>query len=497
MAYDYSKHKTPDTVYKWLRDWAAKTFTEAVASGTADVLTQYGILTVRRKYELLSNSPFAWSTVNYDETEVILQEWVDLLAKTQALHDSLSPEYQIPFFEMVLHPVLAGKTVIDLYIKAAVNRQYNSERRVSTNTAANSVQSLFAEDKRITDRYHSIQNGKWYGMVIQPHIGYTTWSDPPNNIMPSVTYLNSNTGSIIGVAASGGRVYTPGGTSSNTQLLSMDSYAPQADKRWVEVFARKNGTFSYSIISNTSYVKLSQATGNIKAPGGPSDIRSLISVDWKSAPNGRSTTQITIKRTDSGSTESVVLTLPLEKRSVPSGFKGFVESGGVVSMEVDHYTTIETKNGLAYIVLPGYGRTRAGLKTWPVTSGPQTPSTGPKVSYSFYTFSTTTQAQLTVHLGTSINHDPSRPLRYAFAIDNGVAITVQPVPTHAMGSLPTGHTESTIAGGWASKSTVSIPAGAHTLNLWLLEPGVVIQKLVLDVGGLRTSAQGPPESVRV
>ena len=138
-------------------------------------MATYGQLIVRRKYELLDTIPYSYSVDAYDEAENVLAEWTALLNKTQAVYNSLPTSTQASFFEIVLHPILAGKTVQEIYIMASLNGKYATQKRTSTNSAASKVLSAFAADTSISKSYNSLLNGKWNHFMDQVHLGYSIW----------------------------------------------------------------------------------------------------------------------------------------------------------------------------------------------------------------------------------------------------------------------------------------------------------------------------------
>ena len=48
----------------------------------------------------------------------------------------------------------------------------------------------------------------------------------------------------------------------------------------------------------------------------------------------------------------------------------------------------------------------------------------------------------------------------------------------------------------ASRHTID-KSGIHTLRVWMVTPGVVVERIVMDAGGVRPSYLGPPESQRI
>lgn len=496
MAYDMERHSTPDATTDWLKRWAATEFGSDAADSTASIMNQYGILIGRRKYELLSNLPFAFSTVHYDEAEQNLASWQLLLDEAERVHETLDEATRISFFQMVLHPILAGKTVVELYTKTALNALYYQQGRASTNLLAQQAHDAFAADSQITDRYHELNGSKWNSFVDQVHIGYTSWNDPPNNqnIMPSLRYVAPpEVPGSLGVAVQGTAAAFPG--VSSLKLRSVDPFMPATESRYIDIFSRENTTVSYTISSNASYVTLSHDQGSIGPSEESFDIRSVISVDWDEAPNGVSLVQLTINASDDSEAS---LMLPVNKTSIPTDFSGFVESNGVVSMEAAHYTASEEKNGVSYVEVPHYGRTLSGVKPWPVTMESQDPATGPALTYSIYTTTSSDSPRLIVSLGSSHNHDPTRWIKFAYSVDGSEPVAVRPVPADPPYKEGAAWNKAVVENGWTSTIQLgtTIDAGAHELSIWLLEPGVVLQKVALDMGGYQSSALGAPESWR-
>jgi hypothetical protein len=303
---------------------------------------------------------------------------------------------------------------------------------------------------------------------------------PASNSLPSLKWPAASTSKPPGVAVEGG--------SSKMELPSLNRYAKS---RWIDIYSTSNSTAAFKVTSD-AWVIATPSAGNIKAPGDTADQRVVLTVDWEKAPAGISTS--TIKITAGATTVSV--SLPLDGSQVPSDFSGFVESDKTISIEPEHYTSATSSSSASYGIIPSYGRTLSGVTLFPVTIGTQTPPSSPKLTYNIYIFTATT-ASITVHLAPSLNTDASRPLAYSISIDNATPTKAQYVPITKLGTLPSTWTESTKNAGAQSKTTHVVTKGAHVLNLWALEPGVVFQKVVVDLGGVRSSYLGPGESMRV
>lgn len=473
-------------------------------------------MVAKRKYELID--PSIYSLINYEEADNLLAEWQTLAKDAQSIYDSLPAAARPAFFQMVLHPVLAGGNVHDLHISAAKNRLYAGQGRTSANAWAQRVLDKFNFDHELTQRYNELLGGKWTHMMDQTHLGYVYWQQPMRQVTPPLQYVQLFERSLrgdMGVSVEGSNASVPGDDqyhSLSSNSLTLPPIDPYSSERWIDIYASGTNEFSWNV-SAASWVKFSQSSGTLSPTGNDTDVRIYVSIDWANAPAGSNTTTINVSSSTNYGTQYSMPTviLPYNHTVVPSSFTaGFVESDKHISIEAAHYTRVSGASGESadvYQVIPSYGRTLSGVHLGDVLSPSLSISDGaPALEYDIYTFTSLAEnnnnqtANLTLYLSPSLNTNPQRPLRYAVAVDDDEPQEVAYVTDQPEGQLPVDWEAAVADAAWISTTgnhSALGTAGAHTVKVWALEPGVVVQKVVLDLGGVRESYLGPPESYRV
>ena len=68
-----------------------------------------------------------------------------------------------------------------------MNHRLAKENNPEANIWADRVASCFKRDSLLMQYYNKqISDGKWNHMMDQVHIGYTSWNNPPKQVMPEV-----------------------------------------------------------------------------------------------------------------------------------------------------------------------------------------------------------------------------------------------------------------------------------------------------------------------
>jgi hypothetical protein len=476
------------------RQWCARQFGPAHADEIASILTDYLRLNGRRKPELLE--PGTYSLVNYQEADRVDAECRDLVERAEAVGASLPTEMQDAYFQLVLFPAKATAQVVELYIAVGRNRLYMAQGRAQTNAAAGQARALFQADADLTFAYnHKLSGGKWDHMMDQTHIGYTYWNEPPRNAMPEVHEIEVPAAASMAIAAEGSNASWPG-AAVPCELLPIDSFSRQG--RTVDVFNRGTASFDFSAAADQPWIRLRVlpapdavpvSKGTQALQGNVRDLVQVVAdVDWALAPAGQSHGNITF----TGPGQSVTVGVTAIRPPRPSGEDGpgFVESEGVVSIEAEDTTGRRENAGVAWQPIAHYGRTVSSMTLFPVTAASALPPLSPRLEYQLYTASAGS-ATIETYLAPSLLFVSGRGLRFAVSVDD-TPPTIVEIKSSAGDRSWSRSVEDNIR--IAKTPVVFQGAGAHHVYVWGIDPGVVLQKIVVNFGGERPSYLGPPES---
>jgi len=197
------------------------------------------------------------------------------------------------------------------------------------------------------------------------------------------------------------------------------------------------------------------------------------------------------------SKDSVVEPIPLRDKTslyADSKFKKNIlfEKNGYVSIDASHFTRTISAGANSIKVLPDLGRTGSAVTVFPVTMPAQTlVYNSPKLEYDIYVYDTGS-VKLRVYFSPTLNFHNDEGSRYAIAIDNELP---QVISINKDGnSVRTW--EKWVADNIIIKTSDHriLSTGKHVLKCWMLNPAVVLQKIVVDFGGVEPSFLGPPET---
>lgn len=424
------------------RDWAAREFGPEHAAEIADLVAAYTKYNGRRKPELLA--PTTFSLEHYQEASRVEHDWNDLAARAERLNAQLPANARDAYFQLVLYPVKACAIVNELLIAAGRNELYARQGRPSANAWAERTKALFAADAALSAEYNHRNHGRWDHMMDQTHLGYTGWHDPKENQLPPLAAVTPLPHPALGI--------DPG---------------PLHSSHAITLFNRGSGAVTFTVETSAAGITASPAAGTL-----------------------RTNTDLTVRIRQSGPLQAPSITIrgddgTVRRIALPD------DDPGYIAIEAEHYARAVDGDGIHWTVLPDFGRTLSGVTTFPVTAAPAvTPS-----AHLDYPISVRNGQPVRLHLvvAPTLNFQPGRGLRCAVSLDDDPP---QIVDLMADRSLPAWETAVSDAVREVVVPLTPHAAGPHVLKFWRVDPGVTLERLVIDTGGLESSYLGPIETGR-
>lgn len=494
-------------VDEYTLEWAAQNFGDELAEDVADIVTKYPKYNLWRKAEV--QTPNIFSVVNHKESDNVERLWKDLEEKAEAVKARVPEEARDAYFQLVYYPAVASSGIARIYLATGKNHLYAQQGRLLANDYARMAEALYERDQRLTRYYNdTLSNGKWKNMMSDIHIGYTTWSMPEKAILPEQRKVTPQDSPAMGVSAEGSEVTEREG---KLELPVFDSLLDQS--YYVDIFNRGNGSFDYTVTASEPWVKISQAEGTVTEEN-----RILVSVDWETLPEGTQEAKLTVK----GGKASVPVVLRAVKEQEPKTDEPYFGnlSGSEFSIPAYLYNKNVPGKDAAWMVLPDLGRAEACMGISPVTAASARPVDAPRLEYQVLLPDTGT---VSLCLGILPVQDvyPERGLRVAVGLDDETpqvldarqgfhdefkeytsenlakSPNLKPLPQQdtsvkLIGKGQPRRTEVFDNQRWLTVKLNVKEAGMHTLKVFMIDPEIVVERIVVNPDNQHPSYFGAP-----
>ncbi|AUW59764.1 hypothetical protein C1T17_18470 [Sphingobium sp. SCG-1] len=496
LAYDY------EGTYKlgqhgWLKRWATDTFGAEHADEIATLLDDYYRLNFARKPEHMgwndaetAPRPTEFSPVAYgDEAGRRTTEFSELDSRAEAISTKLPAEKRDGFYHLVLYPVRGSAMMNIKMLDADRSFLYAYQGRASANLYAQNSVDAYRRGKAATEVYNKIGNGRWaHFMHDEPRYQSVFNSPPTGAVIPAATpgmgvavegaidAWSERPAKTVEAAETALRVKRWLTKNAANDCLAVFERATDG-RRFIDAFNTGTGPIDIQARGSAPWIKIEPEI----MPGG--DRRLWVSIDWRKLRKGETVTG-TVTVSGAGSSRSIAI----EARNIPVPAGTLVEDNRIVVFRADRYVLLQSSRGLGWKVVPNLGRSGRAIQSSIELPSAVDAAQAPYAQYRFRTTSTG-GAKLRVTLLPGFALTAENKLRYGASIDGG---PIQIVDAEAKRDWSDGVERNAITS--VTEWPMARP-GQHVLRIYALDPGVVLDSMVIDFGGLATAYMAPPETI--
>lgn len=501
MAYDIEQFNV-NNVADYPARWLAGFFGEQYYPALRDIYRSYIDMAFPRKPEYmgwgyhwnrynhnreqLTDTEFSF--MNYNEVGDRLAEYTRIANIATELLGSVGEEHYPAFFELVYYPIKGAELMNRMTLGGHRNRWYARQGRAATNAVKEEVQSCFDSLHLITDQYNGLLDGKWNHMMSmrQNYDGISSYY-----LLPELRDYTPATGPKMALSVEQEDVT---GTRSFHALPAFNKFQPKSF--WFDVYNKGTGSIVWNAKPSADWIVLDKSSGST-----PLEERVMVSVDWSKAPVGEDVLGHIDLDAQGGETKRILVSLFNPASPSVEELKGlYVQDNGYVSIPGAGYHRARENDHIKMTVLDGIGFEGEALQL----GNPVAPLQNfrdsnrvPHVEYDFFTFDAGMVDVYTYVLPTfplhserdfRLSENTNSTTKYSIQIDHGAIMT----PSSSTLEYDQIWYESVPRNCRINKTSLWVDKpGKHTLQIRVGDPGIVVQKIVIDLGGMKRSYMGP------
>ena len=503
MAYDFDRwgSRALNCTQEYTRKWVRQQFgsvEEETQDTIADILEQYTKIIHRRRPEALN--PETYHPVQEKESSRIFEEAEQLLKKLQDVYETIektNPQNLSAFIALVYYPAFGTMNLVKMQILAGWNHYYANLGAVCANDYVDEVERCMEQDRKAVEMYHQMDQGRWYGMGMSQHIGFTHWNEDEcrNPVVMRVIPLKKRS---ILVAADGTAQHAEGSPWLDNTMKLKDFLNPDCTRASVTLYSRSDLKAEYKVLKKPGWLSVEPMEGWLDGVSQKKVRLNLTLIKQRLPETNQDTIQDSLEiATPEGKCE---ITVPVHTGNLQDKKNVFVDTMGYLSIEAAHYVNSVPGNykdrQVKFENLQGYGKTNSAMKAFPSDACTVPGQDAPYLEYQFVLEeSGTYEAEFYMQPSNPVTRE--NQLLYAVRINEEMTETVNAVEKdYQVGDQAEKWAEGVLS--QIRRQTVSIKcrAGFNTLRVYHVTPGFVLEKIVIYPMGEKPeeSYLGPAET---
>jgi hypothetical protein len=485
MAYNMEEFTGTAEVRKHLSLYLEKIF-GIYSEPIAAALWEYYRLAFERRPEFMGwsltepSTPTKRTAYNHfyygDEAQKRIDAFSALENRVKEIRDLISPDRADAYFQLVYYPIVCTSYMNKKFLFADKAFYYgNLQNRLSADDYALWSGQAYAGIQEETQYYnHDLAGGKWDGMMnsaprnlsvfqkpdirINRHKTTASWNCIPEGYVCEDSCLFKDVDNVPELP-----VFTPSGQ----------------QKRFIDIFLTSETEIQWEAVASDKWITISDASGMLDTTIGNKEKRIWISIDWimlQGRPNIKGT--VTVRVSGINKTVSVTaITYRDEKMNC------FAESNGLVSMFAENYSRMTGSASMYWKKIEGLGHAGSSLVSLPYSHDASvSQESGYDSNVLEYDFCSYSNAPCSVIINCLPVHplNSDNKLRLAVSLDNSPPVVAD--------YTTFGRSEEWKQNVLSNSARRSVPfqilkPGLHTLKIKALDPGVVLDHIIIDLGG--------------
>lgn len=503
MAYDFDRwgSRALNCTQEYTRKWVRQQFgsvEEETQDTIADILEQYTKIIHRRRPEALN--PETYHPVQEKESSRIFEEAEQLLKKLQDVYETIektNPQNLSAFIALVYYPAFGTMNLVKMQILAGWNHYYANLGAVCANDYGDEVERCMEQDRKAVEMYHQMDQGRWYGMGMSQHIGFTHWNEDEcrNPVVMRVIPLKKRS---ILVAADGTAQHAEGSPWLDNTMKLKDFLNPDCTRASVTLYSRSDLKAEYKVLKKPGWLSVEPMEGWLDGVSQKKVRLNLTLIKQRLPETNQDTIQDSLEiATPEGKCE---ITVPVYTGNLQDKKNVFVDTMGYLSIEAAHYVNSVPGNykdrQVKFENLQGYGKTNSAMKAFPSDACTVPGQDAPYLEYQFVLEeSGTYEAEFYMQPSNPVTRE--NQLLYAVRINEEMTETVNAVEKdYQVGDQAEKWAEGVLSQIRIQTVSIKCRAGFNTLRVYHVTPGFVLEKIVIYPMGEKPeeSYLGPAET---